>query len=52
MLAPSNPRDDFRIIVVATEAEARDLIVPIVINRVTFETGVINYMVVRLALLM
>ena len=37
---------------VATEVEANNLIVPIIINQVTFETGVISYMVVRLALLM
>ena len=41
-----------RVFVVATEAKASDLIVPFVIDRVTFETGVISYMVVRLALLM
>ena len=37
---------------VATEAEANNLIVPTVIDRVTFEIDVISYMVVRLALLM
>ena len=40
------------VFVVATEVEVSDLIVPTVIDRVTFETSVINYMVVRLALLM
>ena len=37
---------------VAIEAEANNLIVSIVIDKVTFETGVISYMAVRLALLM
>ena len=37
---------------VAMEAKANDLIVPTVIDRVTFKIGVISYMVVRLALLM
>ena len=46
MLAPSHPRDDSRSI------HASDLIVPTIIDRVTFETDVISYMVVRLALLM
>ena len=52
MFAPSHPHDDSPgVFLVATEAEASDLIVPIVIGQVTFETGVISYMVVRLALL-
>ena len=41
-----------RVFVVATNAEANDLIVPTVIDRVTLETGVISYMAVRLVLLM
>ena len=52
MPTPSHPRGDSRSIVVATEAEANDLIVPTIIDRVTFETCVISYMVVRLTLLM
>ena len=40
------------VFVVATEVEVSDLIVPTIIDRVTFETSVINYMVVHLALLM
>ena len=40
------------VFVMATEAEASDLIVPTVIDQVTFELDVIGYMVVRLALLM
>ena len=41
-----------KVFMVATESEANDLIVPIVIDRVTFEIDVISYMVVCLALLM
>ena len=41
-----------RVFVVATKAEANDLIVPIVIDWVTPETGVISYMALRLVLLM
>ena len=41
-----------KVFVVATEAKASDFIVPIVIDRVTFETGVISYMAVHLALVM
>ena len=40
------------VLVVGIEAEASDLIVPTVIDRVTFKTGVNSYMVVCLALLM
>ena len=36
---------------VATEAEDNDLMIPTIIEWVTFETGVINYMVVHHALL-
>ena len=37
---------------VAIEAEASDLLVPTVIDPITFETDVISYMVVCLTLLM
>ena len=37
---------------VATEAKDNDLIINTVIDRVTFETGVISYMVVDLTQLM
>ena len=40
------------VLVVATEAEANDLIVPTIVDWVTFETGVNSYLVVCLALLM
>ena len=40
------------VFVVATEAEANDLIIPTVIDRVTFKIDVISYVVVRVALLM
>ena len=43
MLAPFNPRGDSGSIRGGHRVEASDLIVPIVIDRVTFETGVISY---------
>ena len=52
MLAPSHPSgDSLEVFVVAIEAKASDFVVPTLIDWVTFETGVISYMVVCLALL-
>ena len=45
MFSSSHPRGDSRSVL-----EANNLIVPTVIDQVTFETGVISYMAVHLAL--